>query len=288
VVWFCGGHGLCVNDLLDQRDGALIQLQTLAWLARYVKGDTTVSTGPQFEWVDQTGQYYSSNVYPVPTGNPIVTSSTTGGVLPLLPFIGGSGPLLGVLPIGATKAINAINPTVPAATTTTYVVGAPQLTLTYSGTGQATHVYAQLVDDNTGLVLGNQVTPIPVTLDGQTHTISEPLQMVAETLSPGQSVTLQLVASAADYETITSLGQLKVSSMSLSLPTADPSKIAIVPAADTDLIGRLTDRRGRRERRPRTPSAPPAAPHRGCARECRPARPERRSRPGTPETNWRR
>jgi ABC-2 type transport system ATP-binding protein len=235
VVWFCGGHGLCVNDLLDQRDGALIQQQTLAWLARYVKGDTTVSTGPQFEWVDQTGQYYSSKVYPVPTGNPIVTSSTTGGVLPLLPFIGGSGPLLGVLPIGGTKAINAINLTVPAATTTTYVVGAPQLTLTYSGTGQATHVYAQLVDDNTGLVLGNQVTPIPVTLDGQTHTISEPLQMVAETLSPGQAVTLQLVASAADYETITSLGQLKVSSMSLSLPTADPSKIAIVPASQTQI-----------------------------------------------------
>jgi ABC-2 type transport system ATP-binding protein len=235
VVWFCGGHGLCVNDLLDQRDGALIQQQTLAWLARYVKGDTTVSTGPRFEWVDQTGQYYSSNVYPVPTGSPIVTSSTTGGVLPLLPFIGGSGPLFGVLPIGGTKAINAINLTVPAATTTTYVVGAPQLTLAYSGTGQATHVYAQLVDDNTGLVLGNQVTPIPVTLDGQTQTISEPLQIVAETLSPGQSVTLQLVASAADYETITSLGQLKVSSMSLSLPTADPSKIAIVPASQTQI-----------------------------------------------------
>ncbi|MUL65438.1 hypothetical protein BOO86_13250 [Mycobacterium sp. CBMA 234] len=235
VVWFCGGHGLCINDLLDPRDGAVIQQETLAWLARYVKGDGAVSTGPQFEWVDQTGQYYSSNAYPVPNGNPIVTSSTTGGVLTLLPFIGGSGPLLGVLPIGGTKAFNAINLTVPAATATTYVVGAPQLTFTYSGTGQATHVYAQLVDNSTGLVLGNQVTPIPVTLDGQTHTISEPLQMVAETLRPGQSVTLQLIASAADYETITSLGQLKVSSMSLSLPTADPSKIAIVPASQTQL-----------------------------------------------------
>ena len=233
VLWFCGGHGLCVNDLLDQRDGALIEQQTLAWLDRYVKDDSTVSTGPQFEWVDQSGQYYSSNVYPVPPGNPIVTSSSTGEVLPLLPFIGGSGPLLGVLPIGGTKAINAINLTVPAATTTTYVVGAPQLTLTYSGTGESTHVYAQLIDDNTGLVLGNQVTPIPVTLDGQTRTITAPLEMVAATLSPGQSVTLQLVASAADYETITSLGELNVSSMSLSLPTADASKIAIVPAEDT-------------------------------------------------------
>jgi ABC-2 type transport system ATP-binding protein len=46
---------------------------------------------------------------------------------------------------------------------------------------------------------------------------------------------LQLVASAADYETITSLGQLNVSSMSLSLPTADASKIAIVPASQTQI-----------------------------------------------------
>ena len=231
VVWFCGGHGLCTNDPFDGRNGTVVVQNTLAWLDRYVKGDTSVSTGPQFEWVDQRGQYYSSNVYPVPTGTPIVTSGS-GGNLTLLPFVGGSGPLLGVLPIGGTKALNAINLTIPAATTTTYVVGAPQLAFTYSGTGQATHVYAQLVDDNTGEVLGNQVTPIPVTLDGQTHTISEPLEMVAATLNPGQKVTVQIVASAADYETITSLGQLDVSGMTLTLPTADPSAVTVetVPA----------------------------------------------------------
>jgi ABC-2 type transport system ATP-binding protein len=230
VVWFCGGHGLCTNDLFDGRNGTVIVGDTLAWLDRYVKDDTSVSTGPQFEWVDQRGQYYSSNVYPVPTGTPIVASSS-GGALTLLPFLGGSGPLLGVLPVGGTKALNAINLTIPAATTTTYVVGAPQLTFTYSGTGESTHVYAQLVDDNTGMVLGNQVTPIPVTLDGQTHTISEPLEMVAATLNPGQKVTLQIVASAADYETITSLGQLDVSSTTLSLPTADPSAVTIETVA---------------------------------------------------------
>lgn len=225
VVWFCGGHGLCTNDPFDGRNGTVIVQNTLAWLDRYVKGDTSVSTGPQFEWVDQRGQYYSSSVYPVPTGTPIVMSGS-GGTLTLLPFVGGSGPLLG-LPIGGTKALNAINLTIPAATATTYVVGAPQLTFTYSGTGEATHVYAQLVDDNTGEVLGNQVTPIPVTLDGQTRTISEPLEMVAATLKPGQKVTLQIVASAADYETITSLGQLDVSGMTLTLPTADPSAVTV-------------------------------------------------------------
>jgi ABC-2 type transport system ATP-binding protein len=143
-----------------------------------------------------------------------------------VPFLGGSGPLLGVLPIGGTQAFNAINLTVPAATTTTYVVGAPQLSLTYSGTGVSRFVYAQLVDDTTGQVLGNQVTPIPVTLNGQTQTITTPLNMVAATLQPGQSVTLQLVASSADFATVLALGALTVSSMTLSLPTADPSTVA--------------------------------------------------------------
>jgi ABC-2 type transport system ATP-binding protein len=87
-------------------------------------------------------------------------------------------------------------------------------------------VYAQLVDDTTGLVLGNLVTPVPVTLDGQTHTVSVPMEMVAQTLEPGESVTMQLVASAFPYETLISPGVLNVSSMTLSLPTADASAIS--------------------------------------------------------------
>lgn len=225
VLWFCGGHGICANNLLDGRDGTLITQRTMEWLDRYVKGDTTVATGPKFEWVDQRGQYFASNTYPVAQGDPIVAHTSVSGTLPLVPVIGGSGPLFFVLPIGGTKAANALNLTIPAATTTRYIVGAPQLTLTYSGTGVARHVYAQLVDDTTGLVLGNQVTPIPVTLDGQEHELSIPLEMVAQTLLPGQTVTLQLVSSAASYQTIWSLGDLHVSNMDLSLPTADPTKL---------------------------------------------------------------
>lgn len=221
VVWFCGGHGLCTNDLPDLRDGVVIEQETLAWLDHYVMG-SEVSTGPGFQWVDQRGQYYSSTIYPAPPGLPVVTTSDATKVLPLVPLIGRSGPLLGLLPIGGTKARNAIDLTVPAATATTYVVGAPQLTFTYSGTGYSRFVYAQLVDDQTGKVLGNQVTPIPIILDGQTQTISVPLNMIAATLDPGQTVTLQLAASAADFATLSTLGRLTVSSMTLSLPTANP------------------------------------------------------------------
>ncbi len=219
VLWFCGGHGVCTNNLFDPTDGQVITAQTLAWLAHHVKGQQDVSTGPQFEWVDQRGQYFSSTTYPATPAATIVASSSGAGALPLIPLIGGSGPLLFVLPIGGTRAINAFNLTTPAATQTTYVVGEPQLTLTYSGTGTSRHVFAQLVDDATGAVLGNQVTPIPVTLDGQSHTVTIPLEQVAHTLSAGQTLTLQVVASTANYENFGSFGVLNVANLGVSLPT---------------------------------------------------------------------
>ncbi|PRC58116.1 peptidase S15, partial [Mycobacterium sp. ITM-2017-0098] len=78
-----------------------------------------------------------------------------------IPFIGGSGPnpliitrgliatLLGIP--SASGAINAVGLRVPDVTELTHIVGAPELTLTYSGNGTAEHVYAQIVDDQTGL-----------------------------------------------------------------------------------------------------------------------------------------
>lgn len=224
VIWFCGGHGLCANNVFDPTDGVVIQQATLAWLDRYVNGNTDAVTGPQFEFVDQRGQFYASDTYRIVNGSPI-TAGSSGGLLPLVPFIGGSGPMFGVLPIGGSKAFNALNLTTPTLTTTAVVAGAPQLTLSYSGTGIARHVYAQLVDDSTGLVLGGQVTPIPVTLDGQPRSISVALEPVAHTLKPGQTVTVQLVASSTLYGTITSFGSLRVTDMHLSVPTADPARI---------------------------------------------------------------
>jgi ABC-2 type transport system ATP-binding protein len=105
MVWFCGGHGACIST---RNDGVMVKRATIDWLDRYVKSDLTVDTGPQFEWVGQHGTQFSSNAYPVQQGTSIVVSSTKGGVLPLLPFIGRSGPELRILtagPIGALLGI---------------------------------------------------------------------------------------------------------------------------------------------------------------------------------------
>ncbi len=225
VIWFCGGHGVCTNDLFNT-GGVLVQQRTLEWLDRYVMGDASVATGPQFEWVDQHGQHLSSASYDLTASDPVVLSSAGTRTLPLVPFLGAGG-LLGVLPIGSARAIDALNYTTPAVTTTTYVVGAPHLTFTYTGTGSGDHLYAQLVDSSTGQVLGNQVTPIAVTLDGTQRIADVDLEMVAQTLKPGQKVTLQVFGSSASYRAVGALGSVTVSNVELSLPTVDPSTVTV-------------------------------------------------------------
>ncbi|WND57753.1 CocE/NonD family hydrolase [Mycolicibacterium vanbaalenii] len=228
VLWYCGGHGACLSSF---NDGEKVWGETLEWLDRYVKGDETVDPGAQFEWVNQHGEWFSSETYPAGSlGAPIEASSDDPKTIPFVPFIGGSGPNPLILLKGlvrtlvglpsAAPALNAVNLTVPDATVETHIVGAPELTLTYSGTGTAKHVYAQIVDDETGLVLGNQATPIPVELDGQSHTATFSLEQVAHTLQPGQSVTVQIVTSTISFLNFYSWGNVTVEGMSVKLPTA--------------------------------------------------------------------
>ena len=88
--------------------------------------------------------------------------------------------------MAAAPAANAVNVPVPPPGSATQVVGEPRVELTYSGTGTARHVFAQIVDVRRNVVLGNQVTPIPVTLDGQRHTVTRPLEAVAAVARQGR------------------------------------------------------------------------------------------------------
>ncbi len=157
-----------------------------------------------------------------------------------MPFVGGSGPnplivtrgvIRAVMGLGAgAPALNAVNLRVPDAAEFTHLLGAPEVTLTYSGTGNATHVYAQLVDDETGLVLGNQVTPIPVVLDGTSRTVTLSMEQIAHTLRPGESVTLQVVTSAFGFLNFYSWGRITVEGMSVKLPTMAAAQVVAVAA----------------------------------------------------------
>jgi ABC-2 type transport system ATP-binding protein len=230
MLWFCGGHGVC---LTKPGDTGRIQRDTLAWLARYLKGRKSVKTGPGFEWLDQNGHSYDAPKWPLPSAPGL--SGTGSGTLQLVDA-GGSGPAvvppgsLGALPgsvaglFAAAKAGNAVNVPIKAPKRTTVIVGAPRVSFTYKGSAPSANarVLAQIVDESTGRVLGNQITPLPVTLDGATHSLSLPLEMVAATAKRSSRFTLQLVAQSKLYDSHPQGGSVTFSKVNVSLPGVLP------------------------------------------------------------------
>jgi ABC-2 type transport system ATP-binding protein len=228
MMWFCGGHGVC---LTDPGPPTRVQTALIDWLNRYVKQDQAVDTGPRFDFIDQNGTRYTTDDYPVAAGSPVTGSGRS--ILRLIAG-GGSGPLHpaaglkdilagiagGITPARATNAAE-IRITFKKAAV---VVGAPELKLSYRGTVASgvspTRVFAQLVDESSGIVVGNQVTPIKVTLDGQLHTVTVPLETIAFTGKVGASLILQLVATTTAYAQPRLDGTVSFTAIHVSLPTA--------------------------------------------------------------------
>jgi len=228
MIWFCGGHGAC---LTSPGDTALPDSATIAWLNRYLKGHTAQRTGPGFRFVDQNGTEYAAPSFPLAAGRPVVASST-GGTLPMV-ATGGAGPA--TIPTGGGGSLGAVAGSITTAKATNAVdvdvrlarrgliEGPPKLTLTYRGDvpagPQPSAVFAQVVDDATGLVLGNQITPIPLKLDGATHTTTVPLETVVFAARPGARLTLQLVATTVAYAHPRLGGSVTFTKVGLALPT---------------------------------------------------------------------
>src|SRR5262249_20257645 len=103
MIWYCGGHGQCLDPVNADEQTAFLAQETLAWMDTYVKykGETPPpdDTIPNFQWVDQKGNLYSSQYLPNPdsalyAGSTPISVSSTGGVLPIAPGLFGSGPSL--------------------------------------------------------------------------------------------------------------------------------------------------------------------------------------------------
>jgi ABC-2 type transport system ATP-binding protein len=220
MLWFCGGHGLC---LTPQGDTSRIERASLDWLARHLKRDRSVSTGRRFEYLDQTGTSLTATDYPLPAGRPLV--GTGDGRLRLVPE-GGSGPapLTGaataLAPVVGTRATNAVDVLIRGRLGGR-VLGAPFLSLTYRGTapGRRARILAQLVDEATGTVLSNIVTPVPLHLDGRRRRINLPLEVVTAAAPSTARFTLQLTAQSSQYDVRPRGGSVTFSRIRIALPT---------------------------------------------------------------------
>jgi ABC-2 type transport system ATP-binding protein len=230
MAWFCGGHGVCLTD-----PGSALEVGplSLAWMQHYVAHDASAHVLKGFAFVDQDGNSYAAPGYPLPAGAPVVASGS--GTLTLQGG-GGSGPPMVAanakaanivdsvaLPVTPGPAKNALNITVPT-TRAAVLLGPPTLSMTYSGIvasgTRPTRVFAQLVDPATGIVVNNQITPIPVTLDGKSHSVTIPLESVGYTTKAGGSLELQLVATTVAYITPRLGGTITFDRVKVEVPTA--------------------------------------------------------------------
>lgn len=232
MIWFCGGHGACMTYDAGKDTDWLFDA-TFAWLDRYVKGDTAADTGAGFRFADQDGNHWSAEKYPDATtadGSPAVRGSGSGTLK--LTAEGGAGPVTakpastdilagmvtGITPAEATNSVD-----VPIRIEETgMVLGAGSLTISYSGSvadgDRPTMVFAQLVDDRTGFVVGNQITPVPVTLDGRAHEVTIPLETVVHRVRKGDRLTLQLVATTVAYSQPRLDGTVEFDDISVAYP----------------------------------------------------------------------
>jgi ABC-2 type transport system ATP-binding protein len=214
LLWFCGGHGVCTTNA---GPGGRIEKAVLAWFARYLDGRTTVDTGPRFEWVGDDGTWRSGGDYPLAAAGSLTGQGS--GTLPLAEDASAPGQ------VAATPGAIALNVPIGAPAADAEVVGEPKLDITYTGSANTTSsfVYAQIVDNAKGVVLGNQATPIPVTLDGLPHTLpAKPLEAIAVHATPGSSYKLQIVPATSVYAPQRAAGTIAFSSVHVELPLVDP------------------------------------------------------------------
>jgi len=232
MVWFCGGHGTCLTETGDTTQ---VATSSFAWLDRYLKGNESAPELPALDLVDQDGTRWIATELGQEL-EPLAVEG--GGTLSLTDdSVSGGGPLdldpadpLGglVANVTPTRAEVALEVQSEPLDDDVLLLGAPTLTLTYSGVlpeGETDgRVFAQLIDDETGLVVGNQITPIALVLDDEEQTVEVPLEVIAHHLDAGATLTLQIVASTTAYATPLFGGELDAS-VSLSLPVADPAAV---------------------------------------------------------------
>jgi ABC-2 type transport system ATP-binding protein len=79
-------------------------------------------------------------------------------------------------------------------------------------------LYAQIVDNQRHVVVGNMVTPFRVVLDGGPHVTTVALEDIASSVDASSSYTLEILPYTAVYGPQRSAGAVTMSKVSVSLP----------------------------------------------------------------------
>jgi ABC-2 type transport system ATP-binding protein len=209
--WFCGGHGLCPLGTADPRP---VERAVLAWFRAYLQREGAPRTGRRFIWTMDDGTRRSAADYPLPRIGSL--RGRGSGRVVLSPAHTAPG-----LFLTAARAPRALNVAIRAPRRGRDVVGAPKVRLTYRATargGARTWLYAQVVEREQDRVLGNQVTPVPILLDGRRHALTRRLEVVATRAARGSRYVLQLTDATSIYARQRVRGTVRVARVDVALP----------------------------------------------------------------------
>ena len=142
MFWFCGGHGQCsegnggtkgagldVGSIIGSGGGdPKLEAASAAWLARYLKGDKRVRTGPEFEFRSDDGKYRSAPQYPVAPAKPV--RGKASGTLSFSPGVtSGSATFASPVSAGALGVPLQVKKR-------SHLLGPPKVTIRYSRHGR--------------------------------------------------------------------------------------------------------------------------------------------------------
>ncbi len=220
MQWFCGGHGVCQTP---KGPKGHVERNVVRWFERHLEGRRSVNTGAPFEWLADDGAWRSAQRFPLPRTSDLRGSGA--GTLPVTPGTTGGGGLL-----FATPSASAVNVGIGSPSRAVDVIGEPRLRLRYRGTAlpAGTHLYAQVVDLNRGVVVGGQATPLPVTLDGRERVLERPLEPVSLRATGGSRFRLQIISGTNVYNLQRSAGSVRVGEASVALPVVDARSRAVL------------------------------------------------------------
>jgi ABC-2 type transport system ATP-binding protein len=225
MIWHCGGHGVCPSaQAYDRRH---LAQAALTWLRRWLDRDV-IDTGALLEWQDDAGHWRSSERFPLPRVGALDASGS--GALTITPLDIATA---GVALYPAPASEGAVEADFPAPPPDSTVLGAPTVSMTYHGTAVPAHTfaYAQIVDVETNTIVGSQITPLPVVLDGRTRTLQHSLEPLAAHARSSSRYRLQITGATSLFAAQTAAGLITIERLHGTLPLADPGAQRIAASA---------------------------------------------------------
>lgn len=194
-----------IDQLLDD---------TGVWLETYVAhSGSAANLIPDFHWWDQNDLEQTSDKIPSAAGfnqpTPLQVTSVGGS----LEFKRQSNNQLLISTLRVPMRV-------PAAK---QIVGSPSISFTYEGIGDGRAVYVRIIDKSTGRLLGGTSSPVPVVLDGQSHTVSVALHPVVFSagLSTASRLIFQIRSGAPAFPSANS-GSVSLTDVSIAIPVVAP------------------------------------------------------------------